>query len=53
MERLFGAERSDGRRIAPSLRKGSDRGINLIRYADDFVVIAPSKEVLENEVVPD
>ena len=52
MERLFGAERSDGRQIVPSLRKGSDRGINLIRYADDFVVTAPTREALENEVVP-
>jgi RNA-directed DNA polymerase len=52
MERLFGAERSDGRQIVPCLRKGSDRGINLIRYADDFVVTAPSREVLENVVVP-
>jgi RNA-directed DNA polymerase len=52
MERLFGAERSDGRQVIPSLRKGSDQGINLIRYADDFVVTAPSREVLENIVVP-
>ena len=52
MERLFGAERSDGRQIVPCMRKGSDRGINLIRYADDFVVTAPSKEAIENEVVP-
>ncbi len=52
MERLFGAERSDGRQIVPCMRKGSDRGINLIRYADDFVVTAPSREVLENDVVP-
>ena len=52
MERLFGAERSDGRQIVPCMRKGSDRGINLIRYADDFVVTAPSREVLENYVVP-
>lgn len=52
MERLFGAERLDGRQVVPSLRKGGDRGISLIRYADDFVVTAPSREVLENDVVP-
>jgi RNA-directed DNA polymerase len=52
MERLFGAERPDGRQVVPSLRKGNDRGISLIRYADDFVVTAPSREVLENDVVP-
>jgi RNA-directed DNA polymerase len=52
MERLFGAERPDGRRISPSLRGGPNRGINLVRYADDFVVTAPSREVLEVHVVP-
>ena len=44
MERLFGAERLDGRHITPCLRRGNDRGINLVRYADDFVVTAPSRE---------
>jgi RNA-directed DNA polymerase len=52
MERLFGAERPDGRHITPCLRRGSNRGINLIRYADDFVVTAPSREVLEGYVIP-
>ena len=33
-------------------RKGANRGISLIRYADDFVVTAPSREVLEDYVVP-
>jgi RNA-directed DNA polymerase len=52
MERLFGAERADGRHITPCLRRGSNRGINLVRYADDFVVTAPSREVLEGYVIP-
>jgi hypothetical protein len=52
MERLFGAERPDGRHITPCLRRGSNRGINLVRYADDFVVTAPSREVLEGSVIP-
>jgi RNA-directed DNA polymerase len=52
MERLFGAERPDGRQVTPCLRPGSNRGINLIRYADDFVVTAPSREVLEGYVIP-
>ena len=52
MERLFGAERPDGRHITPCLRRGSNRGINLVRYADDFVVTAPSREVLEGYVIP-
>ncbi|MFL9988077.1 reverse transcriptase domain-containing protein [Paraburkholderia sediminicola] len=33
-----------GRQISPK--------INFVRYADDFVVTGPSKEVLENEVKP-
>jgi RNA-directed DNA polymerase len=52
MERLFGAERPDGRHITPCLRRGSNRGINLVRYADDFVITAPSREVLEGYVIP-
>lgn len=52
MERLFGAEASDGKLISPAFRKGLDKGINLIRYADDFVVTAPTREVLERSVIP-
>jgi RNA-directed DNA polymerase len=52
MERLFGAESRDGRNISPALRKGPNRGINLIRYADDFVVTASNREALEGYVIP-
>src|SRR4029450_5841084 len=52
MECLFGAERADGRQVTPCLRRGRNRGINLVRYADDFVVTAPSREVLEGHVIP-
>tara|TARA_Y100000294_G_scaffold51878_1_gene48902 strand:- start:155 stop:1870 length:1716 start_codon:yes stop_codon:yes gene_type:complete len=52
LELLFGAERPDGGYITPSRRKGENKGISLIRYADDFVVTAPSREVLEVYVVP-
>lgn len=52
MERLFGAEDDRGRHIRPSLRRGADRGISLVRYADDLVVTAPTREVLETYVVP-
>lgn len=52
MERLFGGETSDGQPIRPSRRKGQNKGISLCRYADDFVVIAPTREVLEEEVIP-
>jgi RNA-directed DNA polymerase len=52
MERLFGCETPEGRLIPPAKRKGKDKGISLIRFADDFVVIAPSREILEEYVSP-
>lgn len=52
MERLFGCEWPDGRPRSPAHRKGIDKGISLIRYADDFVVTAPTREVLETHVKP-
>lgn len=33
-------------------RKSENRRVNLIRYADDFVITGDSKELLENEVKP-
>ena len=52
MEREFGSERPDGKLVSPALRAGKNRGLNLIRYADDLIVTAPSREVLETYVVP-
>jgi len=52
MERLFGCEWPDGRPRSPAHRRGIDKGIGLIRYADDFVVTAPTREVLETYVKP-
>ena len=52
LERLFGAENARGNPVSPALRKGLNRGLSVIRYADDFVVTAPSKEVLEEYVMP-
>jgi RNA-directed DNA polymerase len=52
MERLFGAEDKQGRYVPPSRRRDSNRGINLVRYADDLVVTAPTREILETYVVP-
>ena len=52
MERLFGAEDERGRYVRPSLRRGRNRGVGLIRYADDLVVTAPTREVLLTYVVP-
>jgi RNA-directed DNA polymerase len=52
MERLFGAEDDRGEPVRPSHRRGPNHGIGLVRYADDLVVTAPSREVLERYVVP-
>jgi RNA-directed DNA polymerase len=52
MERLFGCENAKGKYLAPVIRKGDNKGISLIRYADDFVVIAPSQEIILDYVLP-
>jgi RNA-directed DNA polymerase len=52
MERLFGAEDERGRYVRPGRRRGANRGIGLVRYADDLVVTAPTREVLETYVIP-
>jgi RNA-directed DNA polymerase len=52
MERQFDAEYADGRPKAPATRKGSNRGIAVLRYADDFVITAPTREVLETYARP-
>jgi RNA-directed DNA polymerase len=52
MERLFGGETKAGKPVRPSNKRGVNKGISLIRYADDFVVTAPSKEILETYVIP-
>ncbi len=52
MERLFGAENSKGNYTVPSSRRGENKGLNLIRYADDFVVTAPSREKIIDYVLP-
>jgi RNA-directed DNA polymerase len=52
MERLFDAEYADGRPKAPAFRKGSNKGIAVRRSADDFVITAPTQEVVETHVRP-
>jgi len=53
MERLFGAEDARGRYVRPSLRHGLNRGVSLIRYADDLVVTAPTQDILLTHLVPE
>jgi RNA-directed DNA polymerase len=52
MERLFDGETPNGHPQRPSWKKGLNNGRSLIRYADDIVAIAPSREVLEQHVRP-
>lgn len=52
MERLFDAEYADGRPKSPAFRKGPNKGISVIRYADDCVITAPTREVLETYARP-
>ena len=52
MEQLFACENSRGNRVCASGKTGLDKGITLVRYADDFVVIAPTRERLESYVIP-
>ena len=52
MERLFGAENSKGNYTTPASRKGENKKLNLIRYADDFVVTAPTREKITDYVLP-
>lgn len=52
MDRLFNGVNRYGDYKMPSIRIGKDKGITVIRYADDFVALAPSKETLESYVIP-
>jgi len=52
MERLFEAERPSGQPKNPAARRGRNKGIAVTRYADDFVITAPTREVLETYAKP-
>jgi len=52
MDRLFGAINRNGGYSHPSRRRGKNKGIVMVRYADDFVIIAPSREILVEYVIP-
>ncbi len=51
MERLFGIEDATGKYLRPSLRPGN-RGISLVRYADDFLVFARNPWEVEWYILP-
>ena len=52
MERLCDAEHADGRPQAPATRKGSNRGLAVLRYADALVITAPTREVVATYARP-
>ncbi len=52
LERQFGIYTRTGKYKAPSQRNGYDKDVAVFRYADDFIVLAPSREVLVNYVIP-
>jgi RNA-directed DNA polymerase len=52
IERLFEAERPSGQPKNPAARRGCNKGIAVIRYCDDFVITAPTREVLETYARP-
>ena len=52
MERLFESENSKGKYMCPSTRHGANKGVNIIRYADDFVATAPTREIIISYVLP-
>ena len=49
---LDGLEKKLRERFPKPPRSGSKEKVNLVRFADDFIVTAKSKEVLEQEVKP-
>ncbi len=52
LERQFGIYTATGSYLAPSQRRGENKDISVYRYADDFVILAPSREILESYVIP-
>ncbi|MCF2138970.1 MAG: group II intron reverse transcriptase/maturase [Candidatus Lokiarchaeota archaeon] len=52
MERIFGIYNKYGRYVNPSQRRGSNKQLTVYRYADDFIVTALSKEILEDYALP-
>jgi RNA-directed DNA polymerase len=52
LERQFGLYWKTGSYKVSSRRKGYDKDLALYRYADDFIIIAPSREVLIKYVIP-
>ena len=52
MERLFGIHSRNGNYLNPRSRSKQNKGISLYRYADDFIVLAPNRTILEEYILP-
>ena len=52
LQELFGAYTREGKYILPSYKRGYNKDICVVRYADDFIITAPSKRILETWVLP-
>jgi len=52
LERQFGIYTRTGNYKSPAHRSGQDKDVALFRYADDFIILAPSKESLINYILP-
>ena len=52
LQELFGAFSRDGRYILPRYKRGYNKDVCVVRYADDFVITAPSKRILESWILP-
>lgn len=52
MECLFGAFNGKGNYVTPAARRRENKGVSLVRYADDFVNMAPSRESITKHVIP-
>ena len=52
LQDLFGAFSKDGRYLLPRYKRGNNKNVCVVRYADDFVITAPSKRILERWVLP-
>ena len=52
LQELFGAFTREGRYLLPQYKRGYNKNVCVVRYADDFVITAPSKRILEGWVLP-
>jgi RNA-directed DNA polymerase len=49
---LDGLEKNISRKYASRANRNRRHCVNFVRYADDFIITAASREIIENEIVP-